>query len=257
MSKRISLEDPEKNYEAERMPPDADLTRVYLRELGATPLLDRETEVELASALEEARKDYAKAAVELPADCRHQVLVGDYPSARSKKMWTMQQIESCHERVRGYVKQNPDLRKNPAFKTLADAKRRMDRNREGMIEANLRLVAHVAKKFCNQGLPYLDLVQEGNIGLMKAVEKFEYARGYKFSTYAFWWIKQAMTRAIADKSRTIRIPVHLVEKMRKVQKAATELEKDLGREPSFEEISEQTQVPVKAIAKLFGPSAGE
>ncbi len=254
MSKQISLEDPETNHDAERMPPDADLTRVYLRELGATPLLDRETEVELASGLELARKDYAKAAARLPAECREHVLVGKYPSARSKTLWTMQQIESCHDRVRGYLEQDRDLRKNAAFKRLADAKRRIDRNRDAMVEANLRLVAHVAKKFCNQGLPYLDLVQEGNIGLMKAVEKFEHARGYKFSTYAFWWIKQAMTRAIADKSRTIRIPVHLVEKLRKVQKAARELEQDLGREPSMQEIADKIQVPVKKVAELFGPA---
>ena len=122
-----------------------------------------------------------------------------------------------------------------------------------MIEANLRLVAHVAKKFCNQGMPYMDLVQEGNLGLMKAVEKFEHERGYKFSTYAFWWIKQAITRAIADKSRTIRIPVHLLERIRKVRRAARELEETLGREPSAKEIATRIHVSVKAVVDLLGP----
>jgi RNA polymerase primary sigma factor len=126
-----------------------------------------------------------------------------------------------------------------------------------MIEANLRLVAHVAKKFCNQGMPYMDLVQEGNLGLMRAVEKFEHERGYKFSTYAFWWIKQAITRAIADKSRTIRIPVHLLERMRKVQRAARELEDALGREPSAREIAAKIQIPLKAVTELLGPGEND
>jgi len=121
-----------------------------------------------------------------------------------------------------------------------------------MINANLRLVAHVAKKFCNQGLSYMDLLQEGNIGLMKAVEKFEHRRGHKFSTYAFWWIKQAMTRAIADKSRTIRIPVHLVEKVRKVRRVSRELEKKLGRPPEPREIARQVQAPLKTVIGILG-----
>ncbi len=144
------------------------------------------------------------------------------------------------------------MRNNPAYKALGAAKRALDASRDAMIEANLRLVAHVAKKFCNQGLPYMDLVQEGNIGLMKAVEKFEHERGYKFSTYAFWWIKQAITRAIADKSRTIRIPVHLLEKVRKVQRVSRELEEQLGREPNVQEISEKAQLPLKAVAEILG-----
>ena len=115
---------------------------------------------------------------------------------RAKQPWSMQQIESCHDMLRSYSKQSPELRQHKAYLSTLEAKSRLDRNRDAMIEANLRLVAHVAKKFSNQGLPYMDLVQEGNIGLMRAVEKFEHERGYKFSTYAFWWIKQAITRAI-------------------------------------------------------------
>ena len=243
----------QKELSKEPLPSEVDLTALYLREVGSTPLLDREKEVELATALELARRDFAKATVRLPADCRAHLLDGSLPKTKAKEMWTMFQIESCAEHLRAYAKREPSIRTNEIFKSAMEAKRRLDRNRDAMIEANLRLVAHVAKKFVNQGLPYMDLVQEGNIGLMKAVEKFEYSRGYKFSTYAFWWIKQAITRAIADKSRTIRIPVHLMEKVRKVQKAAKELEKELGRDPSVAEVAEKTSVPVKAVAEIYQP----
>jgi RNA polymerase sigma factor (sigma-70 family) len=235
-----------------RGPSDIDLTGIYLRELGTVPLLDRQEEVELATKLEQARKDYARAAMKLPAECRAQVLGNGKARPRAREMWTMQRIESCHEGLRSYARGNPTLRRNPTYISLADAKNRMDRSRNAMINANLRLVAHVAKKFCKQGMPFMDLVQEGNIGLMKAVEKFEYQRGHKFSTYAFWWIKQAITRAIADKSRTIRIPVHLMEKVRKVQRASRELEKTLGRQPKAGEIAQRIQVPVTTVIEILG-----
>jgi RNA polymerase sigma factor (sigma-70 family) len=239
---------------SEGMPSDVDLTAIYLREVGSVPLLDRQEEVDLARQLQLARKDFAKAALKLPAACRSHVLDGITVKPRAKQPWSLQQIESCHDLLRSYLKEEPALRRNKAYISIVDAKRRLDRSRDAMIQANLRLVAHVAKKFCNQGLPFMDLVQEGNIGLMKAVEKFEHERGYKFSTYAFWWIKQAITRAIADKSRTIRVPVHLLEKVHKVQRASRELEKDLGREPTAQEIADKIQMPLKVVTDILGPT---
>ena len=138
-----------------------------------------------------------------------------------------------------------------AVRHLDVAEERVKRGKAELVEANLRLVVSIAKKYTNRGLQFLDLIQEGNIGLMKAVDKFEYKRGYKFSTYATWWIRQAITRAIADQARTIRIPVHMIETINKLIRTSRHLVQKLGREPTPEEIAERMDLPLDKVRKIL------
>ena len=228
------------------------LLPIYLREMGQTPLLQREDEVRLARQLQEAREAIAAAMRRLPAECRRYVLEDDLRGPREGFRWPLDRLEGACARLAAYVKKE----RQPAAQALLDEVRRhkrlLDDARDALIVANLRLVTHIVKKYGNQGIPFMDLIQEGNIGLMRAVEKFEYERGYKFSTYAYWWIKQAISRAIADKARIIRIPVHISEKVKRVKKVANELRDELGRVPTNREIARKLRMSLKKVDEILG-----
>ena len=204
--------------------PDAvnidDPVRMYLKEIGKVPLLSAEQEIELAQAMEYG----AKAQELLDAEDREAV--------------TMSEEEAEH--LAG--KSDEELKEIAAEGDAA---------KKRLAEANLRLVVSIAKRYVGRGMLFLDLIQEGNLGLIKAVEKFDYRKGFKFSTYATWWIRQAITRAIADQARTIRIPVHMVETINKLVRISRQLLQELGREPTPEEIADRMDIPVERVREII------
>ncbi|HXX89123.1 MAG TPA: RNA polymerase sigma factor RpoD [Acidimicrobiales bacterium] len=190
----------------------ADPVHTYLKEIGKVPLLTGELEVELAKRIE-AGNEAAEELAGREGGNRQAMASGDRARLRS-------------------------------------AVRRGQQAKEALIEANLRLVVSIAKRYRNRGLAFLDLIQEGNLGLMRAVEKFDYTKGFKFSTYATWWIRQAITRALADQGRTIRIPVHMVETINKVVRVQRQLLQELGREPTVEEIAGRVEFPIERVREI-------
>jgi RNA polymerase primary sigma factor len=209
-----------------------DAVRLYLREIGRVPLLKKADEVRLAKAIELQR--LIKSAQD--SEERRQQIVAN-PELE------FDGLDLSAEDIAAIFTWEPSIvwRYNHAG----------DEARRQMIEANLRLVVSVAKKYLGHGMSLLDLIQEGNTGLMRAVDKYEYRRGYKFSTYATWWIRQAITRAIADQARTIRIPVHMIETMSKLRNVSKKLLQEMGREPTIEETAQAANISVEETRRVL------
>ena len=232
--------------------PTAAILPIYLREMGATPLIDETKEVELARELQESRQGLAKLALRLPVQVKEYVLEGDFEGPKRGREWPLDDLVTFCGKMARYAREHHDAKVQATFKSAREYKKHVDHARDALILANLRLVVHIAKKYLNHGISFMDLIQEGNIGLMKAVEKFEYERGNKFSTYAYWWIKQAIERAIADKARIIRIPVHVNEKIKKIARVSRELGETLGRKPTPQEIAKKLRMPVVKVEEILG-----
>ena len=214
-----------------------DPVKVYLKEIGRVPLLSSEEEVALALAILAGTEAEETKAETFPRLC--EIEKETTLSITERQTWLKSELAQLSES------------EQTMFAQLTTTAREGESAKRRLSEANLRLVVSIAKRYVGRGMQFLDLIQEGNLGLIKAVEKFDHTKGFKFSTYATWWIRQAITRAIADQARTIRIPVHMVETINKVKKVSSQLLHQNGHEPTADEISEALDMPVEKVREIM------
>ena len=219
----------------------------YLRDMSAYPLIDAARELQLFRQVERARAGLVRIARDLPATTVTVLEEAGPLGPRRRGEWPMARIDALCARLAAVRSSHPGLIDEVTLRRARALQRTLGEARDALVNANLRLVVHVAKRFVGRGVPLLDLIQEGNVGLMRAVEKFEYARGNKLSTYAHWWIKQALVRAVADKSRVVRLPVHVHERRRQVAQAASHLSQTLGREAKVAEVAARVELSIDAV----------
>ena len=224
-------------HEIKRLAENARLARRRIARCAATAEMSYDELVKTLKKIQRKRKQGDKAAIQTAEDFKELERIIDQAEAEQKQIAGVVSME-----IDELLRVDHKVRRGEAM---------ADGAKNELVEANLRLVVSIAKKYTNRGLQFLDLIQEGNIGLMKAVDKFEYRRGYKFSTYATWWIRQAITRAIADQARTIRIPVHMIETINKLVRTSRYLVQELGREPTPEEIADKMEMPVEKVRKIL------
>ena len=233
----------------------SDPVRAYLHQMGRIPLLLREEEIYLAKNIEEGNKNIKKILKKLIAEDIYLWTV------KKKNIASLvHQLKNAMDKEtkgllpKGFMEREWEINKKEFQKHLPfllEEAKKVRTSKEKMTQSNLRLVVSIAKKYIHRGLSLLDLIQEGNMGLMRAVDKFEYKRGYKFSTYATWWIRQAITRAIADQARTIRIPVHMIETINRLSRITQKFVQTYGKSPTAEELSKKLKLPIDKVRAVF------
>jgi len=212
---------------------------------------DREKELRHARDLREARESLVALYLELPAVCQDHILEGSLRDLRRAKRWSLERVEACYDRLLCYEGLSPSPVVSRAVELARGYKRDLDAAREALVMDNVHIVPHIVKRFANGTIPFADLVQDGHVGLMRAVDRFDADRGNRFSTYAYWWIRRSLSESFTNHSRLIRLPDSLRENLRGMRASRNALQEELGRRPTPEELAERMNVSLKKIKKLL------